>query len=167
MNEKLCTADLYDAFGDRCSSCETQFRQYAARLEFSGKTRTVKGFGDNSLLRRTLETRSEGEVLVVGGPGYLGSTLVGDLIAELGTKNGWSGVVIFGAIRGARAIARFCLRCGGTWIEPTKEHQAGRGVRRYCRLVRRTYFYSGPWLYSDDDGVLVSREQLLTPADQP
>ena len=82
MNEKLCTADSYDAFGDRCSSRETQFRQYAARLEFLGKIRTVKCLGDNSLLRRTLETRSEGEVLVVDGSGYLGSTLVGDVIAS-------------------------------------------------------------------------------------
>ena len=58
MNEKLCTADSYDAFGDRCSSCETQFRQYGGRLEFSGKIRTVKSLGDNSLSREFLSLAS-------------------------------------------------------------------------------------------------------------
>jgi regulator of ribonuclease activity A len=81
-------------------------------------------------------------VLVVGGSGYLGSTLMGDVIAELGTKNGWSGVVIFGAIRDVRAIARFAFGVEALGPNPQKSTKLGSGVRRYCRLVRRTYFYS-------------------------
>lgn len=87
MMPLFSTSDLYDAFGDSCQSCETQFRQYSRCTVFSGKIRTVRCIGDNVLLRRMLETESEGEVLVVDGSGYLGSALmgVGSLSSDLRT----------------------------------------------------------------------------------
>jgi len=64
----------------------------------------VKCIVDNVLLRRMLETESEGEVLIVDGSGYLGCALMGSTLAELGLKNGWAGAVIFGAIRDVNAL---------------------------------------------------------------
>ena len=56
MEAQFSTADLFDTFEDRCSSCETQFKQYGERRIFSGQIRTVQCLNDNVLLRRTLET---------------------------------------------------------------------------------------------------------------
>jgi regulator of RNase E activity RraA len=63
MEVQFSTADLFDAFEARCSSCETQFKQYGGRRMFPGRIRTVQCLNDNALLRRILETASDGEVL--------------------------------------------------------------------------------------------------------
>ena len=67
MSQPFSTADLYDAHGDRCQSCQTQFRQYGGRKTFSGRIQTIECLNDNVLLRKTLERRSDGDVLVVDG----------------------------------------------------------------------------------------------------
>ena len=62
-----------------------------------------------------LETQSEGEVLIVGASGYLGSALTGDASAKLGLDNGWSGAVIYGAIRdtGVLSVMEFGVKALG------------------------------------------------------
>ena len=126
MQPLFSTSDLYDAFGDSCQSCETQFRQYGRCTVFSGKIRTVRCIGDNVLLRRMLETESEGEVLVVDGSGYLGSALMGSTLAELGLKNGWAGAVIFGAIRDVNALSTLGFRGQSPRLKSQKERKAWR-----------------------------------------
>ena len=88
MSDTFSTADLYDAYGDRCQSCQTQFKQYGGRRAFSGRIQTVESVADNVLLRKTLGQRTEGDVLVVDGAAYLGGALVGDMIARLGMESG-------------------------------------------------------------------------------
>ena len=94
MSSFTSTADLYDQFGQSCFSCPQQFRNFGKRLRFAGGIRTVQCREDNVILKRMLETRSDGEVLVVDGDGSLNAALIGDAIAGLGARNGWSGVVI-------------------------------------------------------------------------
>ena len=99
MQQNFSTSDLYDAFPNICQSCDIQFRQYGGRKAFSGAIRTVRCVGDNVLLRRALETTVQGDVLVVDAAGYLGAALMGCMLAALAYQNGWSGAVLFGAIR--------------------------------------------------------------------
>jgi regulator of ribonuclease activity A len=61
------TADLYDQFGESCFSCPKQFWNFGKRLRFAGRIRTVQRREDNAILKRTLETSSDGDVLVVDG----------------------------------------------------------------------------------------------------
>ena len=161
MQPPFSTADLYDDFGEDCASCETQFRQYEGRRVFSGEIRTVKCVDDNVLLRRMLETRSAGEVLVVDASGFLGSALMGDRIAKLGLDNGWSGAVIFGAIRdtGVLSTLEFGVKALRSNPRKCKKHGAG-SVDNVVSFGGAT-FVPGHWLYSDDDGILVSREALI------
>jgi|HubBroStandDraft_6_1064221.scaffolds.fasta_scaffold14484_3 regulator of ribonuclease activity A len=138
MKPLFSTSDLFDTFGDSCQLCETQFRQYGLCTVFSGKIRTVKCSGDNVLLRRLLETKSESEALVVDGSGYLGSGLMGSTLAELALKNGWVGAVILGAVRDVNAL--HTLTFG---IKSQKEREAwGRPGRR--RVIRWCNFCPGP-----------------------
>lgn len=155
------TADLYDAFGNRCHSCDTQFKQYGGRREFSGRIRTIKCLDDNVLLRRMLETRSDGEVLVVDGSGDLGSALIGDVIAGLGAKSGWSGAVVFGAIRDTRALASLDFGLKALGSNPKKSAKHGAGNVDVTLQFGGVIFLPGHWIYSDDDGILVSSEKLI------
>lgn len=161
VNPPFSTADLYDAHGESCQSCQTQFRQYGGRRVFSGPVRTVQCRDDNVLLRRMLETGSSGGVLVVDGGGSLASALLGDVVAELGRRNGWSGVIIFGAIRDALALGRLDFGVKALGSNPRKSAKAGVGLVDPEISLGGVTFAPGQWAYSDDDGILVSRVKLI------
>ncbi|MDB6168398.1 MAG: regulator of ribonuclease [Verrucomicrobia bacterium] len=154
------TADLYDAHGAACESCPTQFHQYGGRRAFTGKIRTVQCRDDNALVRRCLEKPSEGEVLVVDGGGSLACALLGDLMAELGRKNGWSGVVIFGAIRDAVVLGTLDFGVKALGSNPKKSTKTAVGSVDADIVIGGVTFKPGQWLYSDDDGILVSAQKL-------
>jgi regulator of ribonuclease activity A len=160
MEVRCSTADLFDAFEDRCSSCETQFKQYGGRRVFSGQIRTVQCLNDNALLRRALETASDGEALVVDGSGSLGSALIGDIIAGLGAKNGWSGVIIFGALRDVERISRIDFGVKALGSNPKKSTKAGTGRVDTAVSFGGVTFTPGDWIYSDEDGIIVSADKL-------
>jgi regulator of ribonuclease activity A len=161
MAASFLTADLYDAHPDGCASCETQFKQYGGRRTFFGKIRTVKCLDDNVLLRGTLETPSSQEVLIVDGSGYLGSALMGDVIAALGAQNGWVGIIIFGAVRDARALEEIEFGVKALGSNPKKSSKNGKGSLDIDVSFGGVTFVPGHWVYSDDDGILISSEILL------
>jgi regulator of ribonuclease activity A len=161
MKSLFSTADLYDAFGDHCSSCETQFRQYGARRVVSGKIRTVKCVDDNVLLRGMLESRSDGEVLVVDASGYLGSALMGDTVAKLGLDNGWSGAVINGAVRDADRLSAMAFGVKALGSNPRKSKKHGAGSVDVVVSFGGAALVPGHWLYSDEDGIIVSARKLV------
>lgn len=155
------TADLCDAHQENCQICTTQFRQYGGRRVFSGRIHTIECRNDNVLLRRALEQPSPGDVLVVDGGGSLESALIGDIVAGLGLRNGWAGVIIFGAVRDAVALGGLDFGVKALGTNPRKSGKTGTG--RADVVVRQggAVFTPGAWVYSDDDGVLVSPERLL------
>ena len=155
------TADLFDAHGDRCQSCPVQFRQYGGRRFFFGPIRTVQCLNDNVRVRHLLETKTEGGVLVVDGGDSLASALLGDIMAELGRKNGWAGVILFGAIRDAAVLATIDFGVKALGSNPQKSRKEGTGSTDV--VIRRggLVFTPGDWVYSDDDGILVSPTKLF------
>jgi regulator of ribonuclease activity A len=160
MAAPVPTADLYDRFEGACHSCETQFRQYGGRRAFGGRIRTVRCRGDNLLIRRQFEVRSDGGVLVVDGGGSLQSALVGDMLGGLAMKNGWAGAVIFGAIRDTKALATLDFGLKALGSNPRKGTKTGTGETDVAVAFGGVDFVPGHWLYSDDDGILVSAEAL-------
>jgi len=155
------TADLIDDFGDRCVSCNTQFRLFGNQTHFYGRIRTVKCYDDNVVVRRALETPSQGEVMVVDGAGYLGSALVGDQMAALALKNGWAGIVIFGALRDSVVMNGMPLSVKALGTNPKKSGKDGIGSTDVLVTFGNVTFRPGEWLYSDPDGILVSSESLV------
>jgi len=160
VEAQFSTSDLYDAFIKRCSSCEIQFKQYGGRREFSGRIRTVKCLDDNVLMRRVLETHSDGEVLVVDGGAYLGAALMGDMIAAIGAKSGWSGAIIFGAIRDVCALAKMDFGVKALGSNPKKSNKHGAGQIDEAVSFGGVVFTPGHWVYSDNDGIIISSDKL-------
>lgn len=107
-----------------------------------------------------LETPSDGEVLVVDGSGDLGSALIGDMMAGLGAKNGWSGVVILGAVRDTSALAQMDFGVKALGSNPKRSAKNGTGRTDAPVSFGGVTFAPGHWIYSDDDGILVSSEKL-------
>ncbi len=156
----FATADLYDAHGDALRSCVTQFRSYGSRARFSGRISTVRCLEDNALVKQVLATPGEDRVLVVDGGGSLRTALLGDMIATSALENGWAGVVIHGAVRDTVALAGLDLGVKALGANPRKSAKTGLGEIDVPVTFGDVTFGPGEWLYSDEDGILVSDHRL-------
>lgn len=156
----IATADLVDAHQEIVRSCELQFRRFGGRRAFAGRIRTIRTFEDNALLRGVLETPGDGAVLVVDGGGSLRVALVGDIIAGLALANGWSGLVVNGAVRDSAALASLDIGLKALGTNPMKSAKRGIGEADVPIAFGGVTFAPGAMLYADDDGILVSDEPL-------
>lgn len=156
----FATADLYDAHGDALRSCVTQFRSYGSRARFSGRISTIRCLEDNALVKQVLATPGGGRVLVVDGGGSLRTALLGDMIATSAVENGWAGVVINGAVRDTAALAGLDLGIKALGANPRKSAKTGLGEIDVPLHFGDVTFGAGAWLYSDEDGILVSDHRL-------
>ncbi|MCX2732443.1 ribonuclease E activity regulator RraA [Saccharopolyspora sp. NFXS83] len=154
----LSTADLADREGPAIRSCDVQFRQYGGREAFAGRIRTVTCFQDNALLKKILSAPGEGQVLVIDGAASVHTALVGDLIAELGRSNGWSGIVVNGAVRDTAVLAGMDFGVKALGSNPRKSTKNGDGVVDDPVEIGGVRFVPGEYLVSDHDGVVVLAE---------
>jgi regulator of ribonuclease activity A len=156
----IATADLYDEHGEDMEVCETPFRQYGGVAAFHGEVVTVKCFEDNVLVRRALSEDGSGKVLVVDGGGSLRAALVGDVIAGLALENGWSGILLNGAVRDAAALVGLGIGIKALGSVPRKSAKAGAGEAQVPVGFGDARFVPGTWVYCDEDGVVVSIGRL-------
>ncbi len=154
------TADLMDHFQDELQSCEIQFVNYGGRTKFWGPCRTLRCRNDNVLLRKTLEEKAEGHVLVVDGGGSLQSALMGDIIAGLGHQNGWSGIIIHGAVRDTATLKKIDLGVKALGSNPRKSRKTGDGELDVVVGFGGISVEPGNWIYSDEDGIVVATREL-------
>lgn len=149
------TADLVDEIGPDVRSCDLQLRQYGGRTEFAGPVTTVRCFEDNALLKSVLSEPGDGGVLVIDGDGSVHTALVGDVIAELGRSNGWSGLIINGAVRDASTLRTLDIGIKALGTNPRKSTKTGAGERDAIVEFGGVVFAPGDVAYSDDDGIVV------------
>ena len=83
------------------------FKSFGAKERFSGEIVTLKCHEDNSKVRELAGQDGTGKVLVVDGGGSLRRALLGDMLAEKASANGWEGMVIYGCIRDVNAIGSY------------------------------------------------------------
>ncbi len=157
------TADLYDEHGEDLEVCETPLRRYGAVAAFHGEIVTVKCFEDNVLVRRALSEDGSGRVLVVDGGGSLRAALVGDVVAGLALENGWSGIVLNGAVRDVAALGGLGIGIKALGSVPRKSAKAGAGEANVTVGFGNARFVPGTWVYCDEDGV-VAGDRRLHPA---
>ncbi len=153
------TCDLFDAHPE-AQSCDLQLRSLGRRRAFSGRIRTVRCREDNALLKKVLSGPGEGQVLVIDGGGSLHCALVGDVIAGLGAASGWAGAIIHGAVRDVVALDALDFGIKALGSNPRKSSKTGAGEVDVPVSFGGVTFAPGAWLYSDEDGILVSERPL-------
>ncbi|MFB8386287.1 ribonuclease E activity regulator RraA [Microbacterium sp. NPDC055910] len=153
----IATADLYDDRGDELDSLPLQFQDLGGRAAFDGPVRTIRCHRDNALVKELLATPGDGAVLVIDGAGSLESALVGDLIAASAVENGWSGLIVHGAIRDREALAGLDLGVKALGSNPRKSAKVGVGEVDVHVTVGGVVFAPGKHVWADADGVLVEK----------
>lgn len=158
---EIHTADLCDSFEDKVQVVSPMFRSFGGRSAFGGEITTLKLFEDNALVRRALESPGQGKVLVIDGGGSMRCALVGDQLAELGVKNGWAGVLVYGCIRDSKAIGDMALGVFALGTHPRKTVKRNSGEADVAVTFGGVTFTPGHYIYADEDGVIVSASALL------
>ena len=155
------TADLHDEHEGKVQVANVLMQGYGQKTRFSGPISTVKCFEDNSLVRAALEEPGADRVLVVDGGASIRCALVGDKLAELGMKNGWVGMVIHGCIRDTAIISTLDIGIKALGTNPRRSVKKGEGERDIALNFADTTFTPGNWLYADEDGILISPDELF------
>ncbi len=154
------TPDIYDDFEDIATTCSVQFRDFGGKKQFSGKIRTVKCRNDNQLFRALMDEPGDGAVAVVDGGGSTEVALIGDIIAAKAAKNGWSGVVIFGAVRDVVDLSNITIGIKALGSNPAKSIKKGEGTVDVMLHFGGARFEPGHWIYCDENGVLIAPQAL-------
>lgn len=155
------TPDLCDDFPDLIRVVEPMFNNFGGNDVFGGEIVTVKCFEDNSLVKENASKPGYGKVMVVDGGGSLRRALLGDLITKDAVKNGWEGFIIYGCIRDVDIIGRLDIGVKALDTVPLKTEKKGIGDLNIAVTFGGVTFRPGEYLYSDNNGVVVSKEKLL------
>ena len=154
------TPDLCDEFPDLVSVVEPLFNSYGGVSTFGGEILTIKCVDDNSLVKEVAALPGKGKVIVVDGGGSLRRALLGDLITENALKNGWEGFVIYGCIRDVDIIGQMEIGVKALGTMPLKTERKGLGELNIPVTFGGVTFNPGEFIYADNNGVIVSKEQL-------
>ncbi|WP_432451777.1 MULTISPECIES: putative 4-hydroxy-4-methyl-2-oxoglutarate aldolase [unclassified Agarivorans] len=155
--------ELCDLYPQQVQLLTPIFRSYGLKTCFFGEVVTVRCWRDNSRVKELLATAGRGRVLVVDGGADIQHALMGDLIADSAYLQGWSGVVIHGAIRDVSTINTIDLGVRALAACPMKTERKGVGDVN-CELnFAGVKILPGMYLYADENGILLSEQALNLP----
>lgn len=158
---KIVTADLWDEHTTALKVLPLELKNYGGKTAFGGEIVTLKVYEDNSYVRKTLEENGQGKVLVVDGGGSKRCALLGDNMATLANESGWEGIIIYGCIRDSKVIQTMDVGVKAIGTCPVKSRKHNVGAKGETLVIEGTDIVPGAYIYSDEDGVLISSEKLL------
>lgn len=149
------TADLCDQFGETLRVLEPGLASFGGVSAFGGRVATLRVLEDNGLVRAALESPGVGRVLVVDGHASLRCALLGGNLGRLAERNGWAGVVVWGAVRDVTELQRCRIGVRALASCPRRPARDGAGERDLRVLVAGVTISPGDWLVADADGIVV------------
>lgn len=158
---EFTTADLCDRFPDEVTILQPVLRDYGGLSCFAGPIETLDVYEDRLSVRQVLESPGEGRILVVDGGASLDAALLDSELAELARANGWVGLVINGCIRNVAQLAKTPLGVRALAPCPNAGRSSGRGSSGNPVHFGGVTFRQGHFLYADQDGLVVARQDLL------
>ena len=155
------TADLSDEHAGIVQIVSPGLKNFGGKSRFHGQIVTVKSRNDNSRVREQIWSAGEGRVLVVDNQASLRCAMFGDMMAAMAVENGWAGVVINGCIRDMVDIAGMDIGIKALATNPLRSVKEGQGEVDIEVEFLDAAFRPGEYLYSDEDGILLSPVSLL------
>lgn len=149
------TCDLYDEFLDAVRVLPPGLQHFGGKGAFHGPAETVKCFEDNARIKELANSPGQGRVMVVDAGGSLRAAVLGDVIGAEAVSSGWSGVVIWGAVRDREALATLDMGVMALGTTPRKSVRRGEGQTGLAIWLDRVTVESGDYIVADADGVLV------------
>ena len=155
------TADLCDDYQDT-QIAEPVFNSYGKRKRFFGRIRTVEAPDDNSYVKKLVNEKVKGDVMVIDGKGSMKCALLGDNLARIAADNGWAGFIINGCIRDSAIINTIEIGVKAISVMPNRSQKKDRGSYKKSLTFANVIFKEGEYAYSDSDGIIISKDLLLS-----
>lgn len=149
------TVELGDSLERDLRACELQLTDFGGRTSFSGRIVSFRTPGDNLQLKDIVRRPGEGRVIVVDAGGDLSGAMIGDNMAQKAAANGWSGLVINGAVRDRRALAEIPIGIRALGANPRRSRKDGAGEQNIEVSFGAVVFRPGEFLIADADGIVV------------
>lgn len=156
-NTKTLVCDVMDVHPGKARLLDAGvFRDFGGRVQFHGVAVTIKCLEDNSLVRPAVEEAGNGRVLVIDGAGSLRTSLVGGVLATAAAKNGWAGIIVFGALRDVAEMIELDLGIKALAPCPQSSAKKGQGARDVPVAFAGQAIKPGDYIYADGDGIVVT-----------
>ena len=153
------TPDLSDENPDT-KALAPILKNLGGKKVFWGKIETLQCPDDNSFVKEVLNSEGNGKVLVVDANGISTVALLGDMIAEAGVKNNWSGVVINGYVRDIDILSTLDIGVQALGTMPVRSEKKNQGQIGMDISFGGLTFSSGDYVYADNNGLLLSKKEL-------
>ena len=157
---KFVLPDLCDQYGDSLRVLSPMLKNFGGNNCFHGKISTIKCHEDNSFVADAVGEEGDGSVLVVDGGGSLRCALLGDNLAAIAASNSWAGIVVFGCVRDVVALKDISIGIQAIAPHPMKSVKRQVGLRDVEVSFGGVSFIPGQYVYADDNGVIVSEDEL-------
>ena len=157
---KFVLPDLCDQYGDSLRVLSPMLKNFGGNNCFHGKISTIKCHEDNSFVADAVREEGDGSVLVVDGGGSLRCALLGDNLAAIAASNSWAGIIVFGCVRDVVALKDITLGIQAIAPHPMKSVKRQVGLRDVEVSFGGVSFIPGQYVYADDNGVIVSEDEL-------
>ena len=153
------TPDLSDA-NPEAQALSPILKNLGGKKIFWGKIETLQCPDDNSFVKEVLNSEGNGKVLVVDANGISTVALLGDMIAEAGVKNNWSGVVINGYVRDIDILCTLDIGVQALGTMPIRSEKKNQGQLGIDITFGGVTFSRGNYIYADNNGLLLSKVEL-------
>lgn len=164
----VSTCDVCDVYKNDVSGMfrvlPPVFHSYGGVEAFAGPAYTVKCFEDNSLVKAAVDSPGQGRVLVVDGGGSVRRALVGGNLATAAARNGWAGVVVWGAVRDVAELREAAVGIRALALMPLPTEKRNEGQAEVPVQLAGVAVHPGHWVYADADGIVVADRAVHSPA---
>lgn len=166
--QSMATADLCDANLELWNKGDIRilspvFQIYGRKRIFSGPVLTMKIRDESNIgLRATLEEKGKGRVLVIEAGGCMNRAVIGGILSDLATRNGWAGIVIDGCIRDVDDINACEIGVRALASHPGKPAKTTKAEAHVMVTISGVEIHDGERLYADADGIVVSKTQIFS-----
>lgn len=161
MSKSPSTSDLFDEHGEVLESCDLPLVNYGSVREFAGEIVTFRSREDNLILKDMIAEPGEGRVIVVDTEGVTRCAMFGDTMALTAYRNGWTGLVINGAVRDVQALSTIPIGIKALGSNPRRSYKVGTGKRNVPVNFGGALFTPGAILVSDSDGIVIGPATIL------
>tara|TARA_B100000963_G_scaffold203522_1_gene177274 strand:- start:318 stop:803 length:486 start_codon:yes stop_codon:yes gene_type:complete len=157
---KFSVPDICDEF-DHVQIGDLFLNSYGGIKKFWGQIRTAKCEHSNSVVKELVEENGMGKVLMIEHTGRDLCSMVGDQIVQKAFDNEWTGIITNGYIRDIEIIQNINIGVIAKNSYPKKTNKSlGIGYKNISIQMGSVNINPGDWIYSDENGWVVSKYEL-------
>lgn len=154
------TSDLCDKYQTKVQVLAPNFISYGGMRSVCGKIVTCKLQDDNAELIKLLKTDGQNRICVVDVAAKF-TAVVGDKLMGFAKENNWAGILVNGYVRDISNTKGIDVGLWALGTCPKKSSEPNNGECNVNINFGGVAFIPGDYLYADEDGIIISEEELF------